>query len=210
MVRCDSGHGHGGGGGGNPANEYPKAFPEIQKQVPLNHKMDQDLSFGKYVEQDIPADPYPILAGAFKPKPPEDPIVTNYEKNLGPETKTSFSTGWERALAYHTGVFVPESSKETKTPDDVRIAVADYASKVHQDAPQDACKYLQIEEYRCLQTNQFERNPKGAAEKCVKWWDEWRKCQWDQAKFNSGTTYIEGANFRRRRPYIFYPDFKYA
>ena len=29
-------------------------------------------------------------------------------------------------------------------------------------------------------------------------------------RFNAGTTYIEGPQMRRRRPYIFYPDFKYA
>eukprot|EP00812_Abedinium_dasypus_P012163 NODE_5690_length_562_cov_201.191321.p2 GENE.NODE_5690_length_562_cov_201.191321~~NODE_5690_length_562_cov_201.191321.p2 ORF type:complete len:133 (-),score=40.71 NODE_5690_length_562_cov_201.191321:146-544(-) len=128
----------------------------------------------------------------------------------GAAKKPFFSTNWERAVAYHHGLYVPETLQHPKGPEEATKAVAEFAAKVHADAPKDACKYLQIEEFRCLHANQFEADPSGASKKCMKWWDDWGKCQWDQAKFNSGTTYIEGPQMRRRRPYIFYPDFKYA
>merc|ERR1712217_696145 len=112
----------------------------------------------------------------------EEQVNQTYEHQLpfhmnvdGPK-KPTYSSGWERAVAYHHGLFVPETYQPTKTADDIRLAVASFSEKVHQDSPKDACKYLQIQE-----------------------------CQWDQAKFNAGTTYIEGPQMRRRRPYIFYP-----
>merc|ERR1712217_209903 len=125
-----------------------------------------------------------------------------FHMNIDGNAKPKYSSNWERAVAYHHGLYIPETYTATKTADDTRLAVANFSEKVHQDAPKDACKYLQIEEFRCLGTNQYETQPNVAAKKCVKWWD--------QAKFNSGTTYIDGPQMRRRRPYIFYPDFKYA
>mmetsp|Transcript_53819 Transcript_53819/g.149304 ORF Transcript_53819/g.149304 Transcript_53819/m.149304 type:complete len:180 (+) Transcript_53819:95-634(+) len=139
------------------------------------------------------------------------PVIDELDKIHVHRTKApAYSTGWERAAAYHHGLYVPEMYQATKTADEVRAAVASFADKVHKDAPKDACKYLQIEEFRCLQTYRFETQPDVAAKKCMKWWSELQKCEWDQAKFNTGTTYIEGPQMRRRRPYIFYPDFKYA
>merc|ERR1711953_62457 len=129
---------------------------------------------------------------------------------MGKITEEQVNQTYEHNLSLHTSLDVTETYTATKTADDIRIAVANFEEKVHKDAPKDACKYLQIEEFRCLQTYQFETQPAVAAKKCVKWWDELKKCEWDQAKFNSGTTYIEGPQMRRRRPYIFYPDFKFA
>jgi len=129
---------------------------------------------------------------------------------IEPNKKPYFSTNWERSVAYHYGLYMPEMYFQPKTADEIKATVAKYAETVHQDAPKDACKYLQIEEFRCLHTNHFETQPQVASKKCMKWWDEMQKCQWDQVKFNNGTTYIEGPQMRRRRAYIFYPDFKYA
>ena len=45
----------------------------------------------------------------------------------------------------------------------------------------------------------------------MKWFDELQKCKWDQHKFNQGYTYLEDTTYdKKRRPYIFYPDFKTA
>lgn len=121
-----------------------------------------------------------------------------------------FSSGWEKAVAYHHGLYMPETLQKPKTNEEATAAVHEFAKKVHADSPHDACKYIQIEEFRCLHANQFETEPAKASKKCMKWWDDFQKCQWDQAKFNSGITYIEGPQLRRRRPYMFYPDFKYA
>mmetsp|Transcript_58434 Transcript_58434/g.92570 ORF Transcript_58434/g.92570 Transcript_58434/m.92570 type:complete len:209 (+) Transcript_58434:57-683(+) len=202
VVRCE----------GPSAKSHPTAFPEYTKQVPLNPKMDQEQGFKKY---DGPTGPFPEqfeLANQLKIFPlTEEQFNEHFEKKpVHVNAKPTYSSNWERAVAYHHGVYMPEKYTTPKTADDIRLAVADFSGKVHQDAPKDACKYLQIEEFRCLNVHQYQTQPEAAAKKCMKWWDELQKCQWDQSKFNAGTTYIEGPQMRRRRPYIFYPDFKYA
>lgn len=68
-----------------------------------------------------------------------------------------------------------------------------------------------MEEFRCLQTYQVEKDPGSAGRRCVKWFDEYSKCEWDQHKFNQGYAAVEGPGLAtKRRPYMFYPDFKYA
>ena len=90
------------------------------------------------------------------------------------------------------------------------IAVSEFSDKVQQDDPDCACKYLKIEEFRCLQVHQVHVQPQVAARKCGKWFDETQKCLWDQEKMKSGITYVEGPQMRRRRAYMFMPDYKYA
>jgi len=179
--------------------------------------MDQEQAFGKYAKYDEAKGPFPpAFEFANQLKLTEEQVNQSYEHQLpfhmdiDGNKKPYYSSNWERAVAYHHGLYLPETYQATKTADDIRLAVASFSEKVHKDAPKDACKYLQIEEFRCLNVYQFETQPQVAAKKCMKWWDELQKCQWDQAKFNSGTTYIEGPQMRRRRAYIFYPDFKYA
>lgn len=219
LVYCDGGHG--GASGPKPgdpnADSHPTAFPEYVKQIPLTPGMDKSEKFGKYAKYDETQGPFPdAFDWANQLKLTEEQVNQSYEHQLpnllhvDGNKKPVYSSSWEKAVAYHHGLFVPEKYQSTKTADDVRLAVADYSAKVNADAPKDACKYLQIEEFRCLNVYQYETHPEVAAKKCIKWWEEWRKCQWDQEKFNSGTTYIEGPQMRRRRPYIFYPDFKYA
>jgi len=179
--------------------------------------MDKDAGMKKYHKYDESKGPFPeAFDFANQLKITEEQVNQSYEHqlpfymNIDGNKKPAYSTTWEKAVAYHHGLYIPETYTATKTADDIRLAVANFSEKVHQDAPKDACKYLQIEEFRCLNVHQFETQPAVAAKKCMKWWDELKKCEWDQAKFNSGTTYIEGPQMRRRRPYIFYPDFKYA
>merc|ERR1711862_270271 len=155
------------------------------------------------------------MGNMFKFTPEQAKQLGPYEdavKNLSVHQKHApgFSTAWEKLVAYHHGVYVPETQQLAKSPDEVSQAGASFSDKVHGDGPKDACKYLQIEEFRCLSVYQFEQQPEVASKRCMKWWNELQQCQWDEAKFNSGTTYIEGPQMRRRRPYIFYPDFKYA
>merc|ERR1712039_835560 len=207
VVRCD----------GPSPDTHPTAFPEHVKQAPLHPKMDKDLGFNKYKKYDEAQGPFPeTFEFVNQLKITEEQVNQSYEHQLpfhmgvDGNAKPQYSSNWERAVAYHYGLYVPEKYTATKTADDIRVAVANYSEKVHQDAPKDACKYLQIEEFRCLNVHGYETQPDVAAKKCMKWFDELQKCQWDQNKFNNGTTYIEGPCFRRRRPYIFYPDFKYA
>jgi len=183
----------------------------------MGPKMDKEMGFGKYKKYAETKGPLPETFEFINDLHIVDEQVNQtYEHNLQfyvpleGNQKPSYSSNWEKLVAYHHGLYVPELYQPTKTADQIRCAVNDYTDKVHADAPKDACKYLQVEEFRCLNVYQYETNPGYAAKKCMKWYDELQKCQWDQAKFNSGTTYIEGPQMRRRRPYIFYPDFKHA
>ncbi|CAK9000571.1 Uncharacterized protein SCF082_LOCUS6555 [Durusdinium trenchii] len=182
-VRCE----------GPSAKTHPTAFPEYTKQ---------DQGFKKY---DGPAGPFAAefdLANQLNIFPLTEEQYKEHFASAKPihvPEKPQYSSNWERAVAYHHGLYMPEKCTTPKSADDIRLAVADFSAKVHQDAPKDACKYLQIEEFRCLNAHQFHNQPEVAAKKCMKWWDEIQKCQWDQAKFNAGTTYIEGPQMRRRR-----------
>eukprot|EP00928_Gymnodinium_smaydae_P060974 TRINITY_DN4499_c0_g2_i1.p1 TRINITY_DN4499_c0_g2~~TRINITY_DN4499_c0_g2_i1.p1 ORF type:complete len:228 (+),score=31.92 TRINITY_DN4499_c0_g2_i1:68-751(+) len=216
-VSCSEGHGHAAAPGMPTAESHPAAFPEHVNQVPLTPKFDRTQGLGKYKNYDESMGPFPeTFDFANQLKITEEQVNQTYDNqlhfhmNVDGKPKPSFSSGWEKAVAYHHGLYVPETCQPTKTADDIRIAVANFSDKVNADSPNDACKYLQIEEFRCLSVHQFETQPQVAAKKCMKWWDEAQKCQWDQHKFNAGITYIEGPQMRRRRPYIFYPDFKYA
>mmetsp|Transcript_81765 Transcript_81765/g.128735 ORF Transcript_81765/g.128735 Transcript_81765/m.128735 type:complete len:208 (+) Transcript_81765:73-696(+) len=202
---------------GHGSVQCETAFPEHTNQVPLGPKMDKELGYGKYKRYAETFGPLPeFLEFVNDLKVVEEQSNQTYDHNLkyyvNPEgnPKPHYSSTWEKMAAYHHGLYVPEMYQPTKTSDEIRSTVNEYTEKVHADAPKDACKYLQIEEFRCLNLYQYETNPAWASKKCMKWYDEMQKCQWDQAKFNSGTTYIEGPQMRRRRPYIFYPDFKYA
>jgi len=81
---------------------------------------------------------------------------------------------------------------------------------IENDNPKNACKYLQIEEVRCLETHQAHADTQGAATKCVKWFNEWQKCMWDQEKLIKGYNYIEDRNARKHKPYIAAPDYQYS
>jgi hypothetical protein len=90
----------------------------------------------------------------------------------------------------------------------VRESVAEFASRTHEADPNDSCKYLAIEEHRCLLSAHAESDPKHAATKCLKFFEEWKQCSWDQFKFNEGLSYIEGPQLRKA--YRFAPNHKYA
>merc|ERR1719343_257055 len=82
--------------------------------------------------------------------------------NVDGKKSPKFSSSWEKAVAYHHGLYVPETYSATKTADDIRLAVANFSEKVHKDSPKDACKYLAIEEFRCLNVYQYETQPEVA------------------------------------------------
>jgi hypothetical protein len=71
----------------------------------------------------------------------------------------------------------------------VRIAASEFEDKVAHDDPADACKHILAEEYRCLQVYQSEKDPGTASKRCVKWFDEFQKCQWDQHKLEMECNY---------------------
>lgn len=132
------------------------------------------------------------------PEPPAPPPPHPSVHNSG--------TGWELMVKKHFGALVHDHREDS--PTDVRAQVAKFADSIHQSDPNDACKYLAIEEYRCLLTAQAETHTKEAATKCFKWHEEWRRCAWDQHKFNEGLTFIEGPELRKA--YRFAPNYKSA
>eukprot|EP01068_Selenidium_serpulae_P015307 Selendium_serpulae@DN6199_c0_g1_i2.p1 len=85
---------------------------------------------------------------------------------------------WEKNLAYHHGLYLPQTTNDTRTPDEIRAAAALYSEKLRHDSPNDACNHLQAEEFRCLQAHQYESKPESAASNCVKWFTEWTQCKW--------------------------------
>lgn len=166
----------------------------------------------------VPIAPYPYDSRGFHAgKKEEDRINVSYENmladtmSLDAKPKARFQSSWQKMLAYDRGLYVPQTFRTAKSADDIRIATNEFADKVEADDPKNACKHLMTEEMRCLQTYQYEKDPAGAASKCMKWFSEAQQCEWDQHKFNQGYTAIEGpARTTKRRPYIFYPDFNYA
>merc|ERR1712170_73785 len=85
------------------------------------------------------------------------------------------------------GLYVPEAHRPAKGADDVRIAVSEFSDRVQQAKPNDACKYLEIEEFRCLQSHQVELDVQGATSKCLKWLEQWQQCKWDEHKFSKAS-----------------------
>merc|ERR1711972_999372 len=131
---------------------------------------DKEQGFNKYKKYDEAQGPFPETFDFVNQlKITEEQVNQSYEHQLpfymkvDGNSKPHYSTTWERTLAYHHGLYIPETYTATKTADDIRIAVANFSEKVHQDAPKDACKYLQIEEFRCLNVYQYELQPQVAA-----------------------------------------------
>ena len=164
-------------------------WTEVYETVPLTEAQKQAETLKECGLGELWAGPPP------PPPAPPAPIVHDY------------GSSWERMIKQHfgTNVFDERKNKEVN----VREEVAKFADSIHQSDPNDACKYLAIEEFRCLLTNGAHNDGgKIAATKCFKWNEEWRRCAWDQHKFNEGLTYIEGPELRKA--YRFAPNYKSA
>ena len=159
-------------------------WKEVYETVPLTEAQKQHQSLKECGLGDL-------WAG---PQPPPPPAALPPVHNAG--------TGWEKMVQKHFGVLKHDHRTDKEV--DIREEVSRFADSVHQSDPNDACKYLAIEEFRCLVTHKAQN----AATKCFKWNEEWKKCAWDQHKFNEGLSYIEGPELRRA--YRFAPNYKSA
>ena len=130
-----------------------------------------------------------------QPAPPSPPAPLTHKAGKS----------WEKLVSTHYGLTPRSVSIEHSS---VREAVADFASKTHESDPRDACKYLAIEEHRCLLAAHSHGDPKHAATSCLKYFEEWKQCTWDQFKFNEGLSYIEGPQIKKA--YRFAPNHKFA
>merc|ERR1711862_879305 len=101
--------------GPSPAS-HPTAFPEHAKQVPLGPKMDKDQGIGAYKKYDESQGPFPeAFDFANQLKITEEQVNQSYEHQLHGggvkaegQHKPQYSSNWERAVAYHHGLYVPE------------------------------------------------------------------------------------------------------
>eukprot|EP00438_Fugacium_kawagutii_P034223 Skav225916 [mRNA] locus=scaffold1500:156308:169664:- [translate_table: standard] len=112
-----------------------------------------DVSGHGVVRCEGPSAAAPEIKEVQKSDAPSGPFPAEfeYEPVAAHATKQkTFSSNWERAVAYHHGLYMPEKSAAPQTADDVRVAVSDFAAKVHQ----------------------YQIQPETAAKKCMKWWDD--------------------------------------
>ena len=115
----------------------------------------------------------------------------------------SSTTEWDAILRRHVGL---EPPIERLSPDEAESKEKAFSQSLSESEPADACRHLAVEEFRCLLTVDGSVDKKATS--CFRWFNEWRKCAWDQHKFNEGLTYIEGPQIRK--PYLFAPNYQYA
>ena len=71
------------------------------------------------------------------------------------------SSSWKRALAYSYGVYTPRRLQRALNPHEIAADINLFSQTLNCVNPNDACKYLQLEEFKCLRENQAHRvNPK--------------------------------------------------
>ncbi|CXI40247.1 conserved Plasmodium protein, unknown function [Plasmodium berghei] len=160
----------------------------------------------------------------------DERINTNYSNiasDLYPEEgfKTlnknkHFSSDWELLLAHNHGLYhfknndnnaiMNKDMHSLNTENDIRNKLNLYTERINVDNPNDACKYLAIEEYKCLLTHSFHMNPNTSNQKCVKWFNEYMQCKWDEHKLNYGHNYIENRRNKKSKAYIAAPDYQYS
>ncbi|PHJ25778.1 hypothetical protein CSUI_000365 [Cystoisospora suis] len=208
----------------NPQMDDDKKFGKYHwgnEPIPISRRTGSRMYNSVYDNRNHEAVRYPWASDArtFHPNdhPEPDRINTQYSNMVadhlpegGFSNTPSFSSNWERLLAYHHGLYLPSMHGATKTADEIRLAVNDFAAKVEADDPKSACKYLMVEEFKCLKAAQAHIDPHGAGTKCVKWFNEWRQCAWDQEKMIRGYSYIEDRRARKHKPYIGKPDWQYS
>ncbi|CZT99091.1 hypothetical protein CYL21_0748 [Plasmodium falciparum NF54] len=138
-----------------------------------------------------------------------------------PNKTKHFYADWERLLAYNHGLYTLKNANNNNTiinrdlhslntENDIRNKLNLYIDRINIDNPNDTCKYLGIEEYKCLLTHSFHMNTNVSNQKCVKWFNEYIQCKWDEQKLNFGYNYIENKRHKKSKAYIAAPDYQYA
>ncbi|GIX62194.1 uncharacterized protein BcabD6B2_16290 [Babesia caballi] len=114
-------------------------------------------------------------------------------------------SAWQRALARNAGLYRYPHAEGGSALTETR-----FEKLVREDDPKSACTPLLVQEFRCLNRNQFGADPGHAATKCVKWYNEWMQCKWDEEKMRFGYSYLEDLPARKHKAYIAAPDYQYS
>ncbi|KAF8820486.1 hypothetical protein IE077_003125 [Cardiosporidium cionae] len=126
------------------------------------------------------------------------------------ESSGASTSQWERHLSHHYGLYSPAMASDSLNADDVRLKTNHFANTLELDDPTDPCRLLALQEYQCLQAMQTLVAPQGASKNCVKWFNEWQQCKWDQEKITKGYNFLEDRSAAKHKPYIGAPDFQYS
>uniref|UniRef100_A0A0G4HQP2 Uncharacterized protein n=1 Tax=Chromera velia CCMP2878 TaxID=1169474 RepID=A0A0G4HQP2_9ALVE len=185
-----------------------KEIPDYQEKGAHAYKSIYDNKKGHAIKFPWAADPKPHHENSH---PENDRISGSYETMLADKMPLggftdgppSFSSRWEKMIAYHHGLYAPSRHGPSKSADEIRLAVNEYSDHLNAENPKDTCKYLAIEYKRCSETHQAAIDPEGATTKCFKWADELDKCKWDAEKMKKGLSYIERRNFLLRGHWFF-------
>ncbi|GBE59497.1 hypothetical protein, conserved [Babesia ovata] len=114
-------------------------------------------------------------------------------------------SAWQRALARNAGLY-----RYPHTDSDKNMTETQFEKLVREDDPKSACTPLLVQEFRCLNRNDFGADAGHAATKCVKWYNEWMQCKWDEEKMRFGYSYLEDLPARKHKAYIAAPNYQYS
>lgn len=84
---------------------------------------------------------------------PSPPVIKEEEIDLD-RPLPAYSSDWERLLNHTVGLYEPQQFYKPHSSVAIAAATADLKKKLDGDDPRDACKYLLLEEYKCLRENQ--------------------------------------------------------
>ncbi|EAN31350.1 hypothetical protein TpMuguga_03g00605 [Theileria parva strain Muguga] len=118
---------------------------------------------------------------------------------------------WQRSLAKFSGLLnYPHDHDHEDSERSLSQLNYKFETLVKSDHPNSPCSPLKIEEFKCLSFNKFKNNPELASVKCVKWYNEWIQCKWDEDKLKFGYNYMEPRAPRKRKAYIAAPNYQYS
>ncbi|KAK1444867.1 hypothetical protein BgAZ_107730 [Babesia gibsoni] len=112
---------------------------------------------------------------------------------------------WLRSLARNAGLY-----RYPHADSGAELSETRFEKLVKEDDPKSTCTPLLVQEHKCLSGHGFDSDPSHAATKCVKWYNEWMQCKWDEEKMKMGYGYMEDLPARKHRAYIAAPNYQYS
>ncbi|KAK2196029.1 hypothetical protein BdWA1_002627 [Babesia duncani] len=99
---------------------------------------------------------------------------------------------WKRAIARNAGFYeYPKLAQESDNSMFGEGSTDRFAALLKAENPRSSCTPILVEEHKCLHMNDYCKDPERAASKCVKWYQEWMQCKWDEERLKFGYNYLE-------------------